>query len=124
MSHKRYISFYLSIAIIFLSQSVNSRKEKDGILTDLNLEISTEFNDLPVSFAKAINVEFGATLNLADVLLEPRVQLDGLSGSAFTTLAMVDPDAPSRSNPIAKVWNLPIQCFYFETLLCVYIHQW
>ena len=103
MSHKRYISFYLSIAIIFLSQSVDSRKEKDVILTDLNLEKSTEFKDLPVSFAKSINVEFGATLNLADVKIEPEVQLDGLSGSGFTTLAMVDPDAPSRSNPVAKV---------------------
>ena len=103
MSHKRYISFYLSIAIIFLCQSVDSRNEKDGILTDLNLENSTEFKDLPVSFAKAINVEFGATLNLADVKIEPDVQLDGLSGSKYMTLAMVDPDAPSRSNPVAKV---------------------
>ena len=103
MSHKRYISFYLSIAIIFLSQSVDSRKEKDGILTDLNLEISTVFEDLPVSFAKSINIEFGATLNLADVRIEPDVQLDGLSASKYTTLAMVDPDAPSRSNPVAKV---------------------
>ena len=103
MSHKRYISFYLSIAIIFLCQSVDSRNEKDGILADLNLENSTEFKDLPVSFAKSINVEFGATLNLADVKIEPDVQLDGLSASKYMTLAMVDPDAPSRSNPVAKV---------------------
>ena len=62
------------------------------------------FKVLPVRFAWAsMNVEFGATLNLADVKIEPEVQLDGLSGSGFTTLAMVDPDAPSRSNPVAKV---------------------
>ena len=103
MSHERYISFYLSIVIILLSQSVDSRKEKDGILTDLNLENSAVFKDLPVSFARSRNVEFGATLNLADVKIEPEVQLDGLSGSRLTTLAMVDPDAPSRSNPVAKV---------------------
>jgi len=98
------MSFYLSFAIILHLQSVDSRKEKDGILTDLNLENRTEFNDFPVRFAKSINVEFGATLNLADVKIEPEVQLDGLSGSGFTTLAMVDPDAPSRSNPVAKEW--------------------
>ena len=69
MSHKRYISFYLFVAIIFLSQSVDSRKEKDGILADLNLENSTEFIDLPVSFAKSINVEFGATSNLCVYIL-------------------------------------------------------
>ena len=103
MSHKRYISFYLSIAIISLSHSLDSRQEKDEILTDLNLEISTAFEDLPVSFAKSINVEFSATLNLADVKIEPHVHLDGLGASNFTTLAMVDPDAPSRSNPVAKV---------------------
>ena len=51
MSHKRYISFYLSVAILLHSQSVDSRKEKDEILTDLNLENSTEFKDLPVSLS-------------------------------------------------------------------------
>ena len=107
MSHKRYILCYLSFAIILLSQSVDSRKEKDGILTDLNLENSTELKDLPVSFAKSVNVEFGATINLADVKIEPDVQLDGLSGSKYMTLAMVDPDAPSRSNPVAQVKIYP-----------------
>ena len=54
MSHERYISFYLSIVIILLSQSVDSRKEKDGILTDLNLENSAEFKDLPVFHSSAL----------------------------------------------------------------------
>ena len=77
--------------------------EKDNILQDLGLDTTNTFTKLEVNFGSSANVDFGNDLTLNDVKAKPNVTIMRLRESKFMTLVMVDPDAPSRSNPVAKV---------------------
>ena len=89
-----------------MSQAIN---ETDNILKDLGLNVDLQAEKLSVIFdvdfvdTDFLEVDFGSTLKLENVQKQPDVKLPTIKNSQYLTLAMVDPDAPNRENPKAKV---------------------
>ena len=88
-----------------------SLEESDSTLKDLGFEDSENirFEKLSVTFevdfedTNFLDVDLGVTLNLQDVQTQPLISVPRHQDFAYFTLAMVDPNAPSRENPVAKV---------------------
>lgn len=86
-----------------------SLQETDDILKDLGFESDFKFEKLSVIFevdfedTNFLDVEFGSKLRLEDVQPQPEIRIPKIEDSAYCTLVMVDPDAPNRKNPVAKV---------------------
>nr|QIN85644.1 flowering locus T1 [Helianthus argophyllus] len=79
-----------------------TRRERDSLV------VGRVIGDVLDSFAKSINltisyndreVSNGCTLKPSQVVNQPRVDIGGDDLRAFHTLVMVDPDAPSPSDP-------------------------
>ena len=102
MAFHRFLSVFLFIAF-YIANFYECAKENEEALKDLGITTNIDFDQLEVNFDSSITVQFGNTLNLADVKVQPHVQLANYKDNRFHTLAMVDPDAPSRANPVAKV---------------------
>ena len=103
MAFHRLLSatLFLVILIANLAEALNN---KDGILEDLGIDTNIEFDNIEITFDDFTKVQFGNTLDLANVKVQPKIKLvDDLKASKFQTLVMVDPDAPSRKNPVAAV---------------------
>ena len=89
-----------------MSQVIN---ETDDILKDLGLNVDLQVEKLSVIFdvdfvdTDFLEVDFGSTLKLENVQKQPDVKLPTIKNSQYFLLAMVDPDAPNRENPKAKV---------------------
>ena len=114
MAFYRFLVVYV-VSVVLLLNVVHSRREIDSILGDLSLDKSVDFKLLEVTFPNSIKVEFNETLNLADVKLQPKIGLEHHKCDlGYHTLVMVDPDAPSRTNPIAAVSIL----YLFILFLC------
>ena len=90
----RYVFLFL-----FIGNSANALTEKDDILKDLRFNKSATFDSLSIRFNGQVDVEFGNTIGLGNLKEKPQVDLNNFQDSEFHTLAMVDPDAPSRENP-------------------------
>ena len=84
-------------------------EETDDILKDLGLDVKLRFEKLSVVFdvdfvdTNFLEVEFAASLKIADVQKQPEVRVPNIKDVEFSTLVMLDPDAPSRQQPTAKV---------------------
>ena len=102
MAFHRWLSatLFLAINIANLAEALTN---KDGILEDLGIDTNIVFDNIEITFDDSTKVQFGNTLDLANVKVQPNVTVDDLKGTKFQTLAMVDPDAPSRKNPVAAV---------------------
>ena len=96
------ISAILFIVLYIANFSECANKNEEA-LKDLGISTNIDFDQIEVSFGSSTIVQFGNTLNLGDVKVQPNVQLKNFKDSQFHTLAMVDPDAPSRANPVAGV---------------------
>ena len=95
--------FSFAIFVMWISNLAESWKNNDDIFKDLGLDENTECNELNVSFSTSHKVLYGNSLKLGDVRVTPEIQLETFKDSKFHTLVMVDPDAPSRQNPVAAV---------------------
>ena len=95
--------FNYFIGVLFILTLVDSLKNNDGIFKDLGLDEKNELDELNVRFSTSHKVLFGNTLNLDAVKVTPEIQLETFKDTKFHTLVMVDPDAPSRQNPVAAV---------------------
>ena len=93
-------TLFIVLYIANFSECVNKNEEA---LKDLGIATNIDFDQIEVSFGPSTTVQFGNTLNLGDVKVQPNVQLQNYKDSQFQTLAMVDPDAPSGANPVAGV---------------------
>ena len=88
--------------------SLNS-EETDKILKDLELNDGISLEKVSVVFdvdfvdTDFLEVDFGAKLKLEDVQKQPNVKIPNVKDSEFLTLVMLDPDAPNKQNPTAKV---------------------
>ena len=51
-----------------------------------------------------VSAELGNTLGVSKTQSQPKVTYEGAVTSKMYTLAMVDPDAPSRDDPKAAQW--------------------
>ena len=84
-------------------------EETDDILKDLGFDVKLRFEKLSVVFdvdfvdTNFLEVEFAASLKIADVQKQPEVRVPNIKDVEFSTLVMLDPDAPSRQQPTAKV---------------------
>ena len=84
-------------------------EETDDILKDLGLDVKLRFEKLSVVFdvdfvdTNFLEVEFAASLKIADVQKQPEVTVPNIKDVEFSTLVMLDPDAPNRQQPTAKV---------------------
>ena len=84
-------------------------EETDDILKDLELSSDLKFEKLSVVFdvdfvdTNFLEVDFGANLKLKDVQIQPDIKLPNIKDAQFLTFVMLDPDAPSRQKPTAKV---------------------
>lgn len=56
---------------------------------------------LQVSYPSGVNVELGKELTPTQVKDKPKVSWESEKG-AYYTLMMIDPDAPSRANPLFR----------------------
>ena len=83
--------------------------EPDDILKDLNIDTDLNFEKLSVVFdvdfvdTNFLEVDFGATLRLEDVQKQPEIKIPNVKDAQYLTMVMLDPDAPSREKPTAKV---------------------
>merc|ERR1711944_198025 len=100
MAIYRYVSKSLFFALL-ISNMVNSMEKKEEILKDLGLDTNNGYDDLTVRFPNSPDVREGSTLKLDVVKVKPEVPFEYLIDFKFYTLVMVDPDAPSRRNPVA-----------------------
>ena len=84
-------------------------EEANQILKDLGLNVGIEFEKVSVVFdvdfvdTNFLEVDFGAKLKLEDVQKQPDVKIPNAKDVQFLTMAMLDPDAPSRQSPTARV---------------------
>merc|ERR1719350_91919 len=62
-------------------------------------------NLLQVEFPETGPVGLGDTLQVSKTSSKPSVSFPGADSGQLYTIAMVDPDAPSRKNPRAAQWN-------------------
>ena len=83
--------------------SIKGTTVKKKSFKDLGISTNIDFDQIEVTFGSSTTVQFGNKLNLGDVKVQPNVELKNFKDSQFHTLAMVDPDAPSRTNPVAGV---------------------
>ena len=83
--------------------------ETDSIFKDLGLNVELQAEKLSVIFdvdfvdTDFLEVDLGSNLKLQNVQKQPDVKLPTIKNSQYLTMAMVDPDAPNRENPKAKV---------------------
>ena len=103
MTKDTMIGFCTMIILVQFSSLANSLKEKDKILQDLGFGAVSQFDKLEVTFGSSSKVDFGNSLALSSVKTKPSVKIPDVERAKFLTLAMVDPDAPNRKNPSAKV---------------------
>ena len=88
--------------------SANS-EETDQILKDLGLNPGISFEKLSVVFdvdfvdTSFLEVEAGAKLKLEDIQKQPKIKIPDTKDAQYVTMVMLDPDAPSRQSPSAKV---------------------
>ena len=104
----RHLRSYTTLIVAFAIMA-HCLEETDDSLKDLGLNVDAKFEKLNVTFdvdftdTDFLEVDFSATLRLEDVKSQPSVTIPKVEGAQFVTMAMVDPDAPSRENPVAKV---------------------
>ena len=88
--------------------SANS-EETDQILKDLGLNPGISFEKVSVVFdvdfvdTSFLEVEVGARLKLEDIQKQPNIKIPDVKDTQYVTMVMLDPDAPSRQSPSAKV---------------------
>ena len=88
----------------------------DKTLKDLELNNGSSLEKISVVFdvdfvdTDFLEVDFGAKLKLEDVQKQPNVKIPNVKDSEFLTLVMLDPDAPNKQNPTAKVRNFLVTC--------------
>ena len=102
MAFNRFLSAILFL-VLYTPNFSDCSKEKEEALQDLGIDTTIVFDNLEVIFGSSTNIQFGNTVNLKDVKVQPSLHLKNFTDVKFHTLAMVDPDAPSRSNPVAAV---------------------
>ena len=102
MAFHRFLSAILFL-VLYTPNFSDCSKEKEEALKDLGIDTTIVFDDLEVIFGSSTIIQFGNTVNLKDVKVQPSLKLKNFTDNKFHTLAMVDPDAPSRSNPVAAV---------------------
>jgi len=73
-----------------------------GLLQDL--KIPAPERQLEVSYPSLYPLSPGDTLTISEARKMPSVRLESASKDKLYTVAMVDPDAPSRKNPRAAQW--------------------
>lgn len=73
-----------------------------GLLQDL--KIPAPQRQLEVSYPSLYPLSPGDTLTISEARKMPSVRLESASKDKLYTVAMVDPDAPSRKNPRAAQW--------------------
>ena len=84
-------------------------EETEQILKDLELNDGIPLEKVSVVFdvdfvdTDFLEVDFGAKLKLEDVQKQPDVKIPNVKDTQFLTMVMLDPDAPSRQSPSAKV---------------------
>ena len=103
MALNKWQGFCLVITIIF--NTARGMKEKDNILKDLGLEVSSHVGQLKVDFGST-KLSYGEVLPLAAVKNKPSIKIPKACDAKYFTLMMVDPDAPNRNNPTARVCQL------------------
>ena len=87
-------------------------EEANQILKDLGLNVGIDFEKVSVVFdvdfvdTNFLEVDFGAKLKLEDVQKQPDVKIPNSKDIQFLTMAMLDPDAPSRQSPTARVISI------------------
>ena len=88
--------------------SANS-EETDQILKDLGLNPGISFEKVSVVFdvdfvdTSFLEVEVEAKLKLEDIQKQPDIKIPDVKDTQYVTMVMLDPDAPSRQSPSAKV---------------------
>ena len=84
-------------------------EETEQILKGLELNDGIPLEKVSVVFdvdfvdTDFLEVDFGAKLKLEDVQKQPDVKIPNVKDTQFLTMVMLDPDAPSRQSPSAKV---------------------
>ena len=97
---------FLSFATLFLLGHglavVSASTEDDDLASDLGLESLSEATaKVEISYEATGKLSKGEEVPLAKLKGRPVVSWEGKEGKKHT-LAMVDPDAPSRNNPRAR----------------------
>ena len=93
-------------------------KKIDNLLQDLELDANDRFGKLDVHFMASVKEDFGKDLNLVSVHTMPNVNITRLGESKFLTLIMAEPDAPRRSNPVAKGSQFKHKWTFFVYIFC------
>jgi len=104
MESRLFVFIHLIFMLLISNLADSWKEDNDGIFKDLGLEENDKCNELNVTFPTSHKVLFGNTLKLDDVKVTPKIQVETFQDSKFHTLVMVDPDAPSRTNPVASEW--------------------
>eukprot|EP00092_Neocalanus_flemingeri_P001235 GFUD01001317.1.p1 GENE.GFUD01001317.1~~GFUD01001317.1.p1 ORF type:complete len:189 (-),score=60.19 GFUD01001317.1:81-647(-) len=82
---------------------VEDKFVEDGVVSDVLTVAPSAL--LKATFTEGNEANLGNTLQVSKTSTEPSVQYaDAVVGQKYT-IAMVDPDAPSRENPRAAQWN-------------------
>lgn len=80
------------------SKEVNKRLREEEIIPDVLGKLSDDVNLLKVSWNDEVKASLGNILTPTQVQKQPKIEYEA-EDDAFYTLAMQDPDAPSRKEP-------------------------
>ncbi|XP_058818071.1 protein D2-like [Topomyia yanbarensis] len=93
---------FFSTSIRLFSSTVAKSMEKHQVVPDVIPVVPTEV--AKVNYATGVAVNEGNELTPTQVKDIPKVEWNA-DGSAFYTLCMTDPDAPSRKEPTFREWH-------------------
>ena len=101
---KILLSLVLLYSCVQAQRSPLAKKFKDeGVVKDVLSEAPK--NQLSVDYVEEeVSVDLGNTLTVSKAQSKPKVVYEQAKDDKVYTLAMVDPDAPSREDPKAAQW--------------------
>merc|ERR1712179_113008 len=99
----QYCTILPSLLLLTQAQDIHNKFSSAGLLDNVLAEPPAHV--LNVKYDENVAVNLGNTLSVSGAGREPSVQFKEAEDDSVYTLAMVDPDAPSRKNPRAAQWN-------------------
>merc|ERR1711915_965492 len=96
------VAFIVALVKLSDASELSEKFTKDGINPDV---VNVNPSHLLRVQYKDHEVTLGNTIPVPQAATRPLVQLESAVSGKLYTLAMVDPDAPSRKNPSAAQWN-------------------
>jgi len=95
-----YAVLFFGVVLLANGDNVERKFEDAGIPNDLNISAPKKSQQIKYGDHE---VKIGETLTKDQTTSQPNLKLEG-AGDALQTVVLIDPDAPSKSDPTRRSW--------------------